>query len=172
VFEAADGRSALRTVEENPIRVVVCDLYLDTGESRDLITAIRSNKSLRRTRTVAHTRFAMSRDRDWARRVGADAYLIRPVRSERLRDVVARVAVLNNRKSLDVALDAIEKGTDRETSTIVVGRDWWHKREAAEQAGYRKRAKTVGARLLANRRLSGRVVEVRARRRGSDGPYS
>ena len=169
VFEAADGGSALRTLENNDIRVVVCELYFTTGLERDLISAIRANKSLRRTRTVAHTRFGTATDSNWARKVGADAYLIRPVLSQRLRDVVARVAALHRRASLDAALGEIENGTARETVSIIVGRDWWNGLTSAEQSPYRKRAKKVGARLLANRRLIGRGVEVRARREVGSG---
>lgn len=181
VFEAADGQSALRTVEENDIRVVVCELYFKTERERDLITAIRGNRTLRDTRTVVHTRFKTSTDRDWARDAGADAYLIRPVLSGRLRDVVARVATLRrprvagvagngsngktpSRKSLDLALQQIESGTDRETKSIIVGHAWWTGLTSAEQSPYRKRAKKLGARLLSNTRLTGDAVEVRARR--------
>jgi two-component system chemotaxis response regulator CheY len=188
VFEAADGQSALRTVQENDIRVVLCELYLRTELESDLITAIRSNKSLNRTRTVVHTRFLTSNDRDWARHVGADAYLIRPVKSKRLRDVVSRVAtgtarnapVLSNGSngtsrpaarrldSLEVALSEMENGKDAQTRSIVVGRDWWNQLTAAQQSPYRKRAKKVGARLLSNPRLTDRVVEVRARRKSAE----
>ena len=187
VFEAADGGSALRTIQENDIRVVLCELYLETGLDKDLITAIRNNKSLKRTRTVVHTRFLKSADRDWAKSVGADAYLIRPVRSERLRDVVGRVAMSKRgqpvlarnggnrtstrRDSLDIALGQIEKGVDSQTKSIIVGRVWWNTLPVSEQSQYRKRAKKAGARLLSNPRLTDRGVEVRARSRKDEGPY-
>lgn len=190
VFEAADGRSALRTVEENDIRIVLCELYLKTGLEKDLITAIRNNKSLRGTRTVVHTRFLKSADRDWAKNVGADAYLIRPVLTERLRDVITRVATANRprvaalapngsdrpavrrRDSLERALREIEGSTDRQAVSIIVGRTWWNQLPSAEQSAFRKRVKKVGARLLANTRLTDHAVELRARPRKDDGPYT
>lgn len=91
VFEAADGGSALRTLEANDIRLVLCELYLRTGTDDDLISAIRRDKALERTRVIAHTRFGKSADSDWARRVGADGYLIRPVSNDRLRAVVTAI---------------------------------------------------------------------------------
>jgi CheY-like chemotaxis protein len=182
VFEAADGGSALRTVEENDIRIVVCELYLPTGTHGDLISAIRSDKSLSRTRTVVHTRFLASSDRTWAKEAGADAYLIRPVVSARLRDVVSRVAARSasspnrpesrRRDSLNTALTEIESGADRETRSIIVGRVWWTQLPSGDKASYKKRAKKTGTRLLSNPRLTDYVVEVRAPRRASDGPYS
>ena len=188
VFEAADGRSALRTVEENDIRVVLCELYLKTGLDADLITAIRSNKLLKGTRTVAYTRFKKSEDRDWAKRAGADAYLRRPVLSDRLRDVVARVATsrrprlaavtpigadtsVNRRDSLDGALVDIENGRDLKTRSIIVGRGWWDQLSHAEQSTYRKRARTTGARLLSSAKVTDSAVHVRTRTRPNDGPY-
>lgn len=181
VFEAADGGSALRTLQENDIRVVVCELYLEAAGERDLITAIRGNKSLKRTRTVVHTRFLKSTDRDWARKAGADAYLIRPVLSARLRDVVGRVATAQPtrkptarghvRPSLDAALREIENGNDKKTRSIIVSAGWWNGLSRADQLPFRKRAKQAGVRMLTNARLIDGGVELRARRPRDSGPY-
>jgi CheY-like chemotaxis protein len=99
VIQAADGASALKLLKEREIRLVVTELYLETGEDEDLIQAIRGTKALKRTRTLAHTSRATAADRDWAMRAGADAYLIKPTRAERFRYVVSRLATTKGANS-------------------------------------------------------------------------
>lgn len=91
ILEAADGPSAFRIATTEFVKVVVTELYVPTGDDADLIHAIRGNKSLRKTRTLAHTNRSLPADREHALEVGADAYLIKPTRAERMRYVVARL---------------------------------------------------------------------------------
>lgn len=91
ILEAADGAAALRIVTSEPVKVVVTELYLATDGAACLIGAIRGSKALRKTRTVAHTNRRLPADREWASQMGADAYLIKPTRAERMRYVVGRL---------------------------------------------------------------------------------
>lgn len=175
VLEAEDGDSALRVLRENEVRVVLSELYLKTGEDNCLIRAVHKSKALRNTRTLAHTRHATTPDRDWAMRAGADGYLIQPTAAERLRYVVARLARKANTKlpaaiarssiarrdSLDHALQELERGSLKGTSSIVFGREWWGHLTPTEQTRYRKRAKQAGVGLRSDDLLSDHFVEVR-----------
>ena len=76
LLEAEDGNSALRAITSGDVRVVIAELYLQTGEDDCLIHAIRRAKELRKTRALALTRYATAVDRDWAMRAGADAFLL------------------------------------------------------------------------------------------------
>jgi two-component system chemotaxis response regulator CheY len=175
LHEAADGETVLRLLREHDIRIVLTELYLKTGETRCVIEAIRDDKSLRKTRALAHTQFSTSNDRDWAIKIGADAYLIRPVNPDRLRDAVARVAnqtprrssrtaPIARRDSLDAALKEKERGADSDVSTIVFGQAWWAKLSRNEQSGYRKRAKQAGVSLRSDTLIGSHFVEVRRSR--------
>lgn len=176
VLQAADGESALRMVNERPIRLVVTELYVKAGQDDDLIHAIRRSKSLRKTRTMAHTSHATAVDRDWAMRAGADAYLIKPTRAERFRYVVSRLATtrganaavpatssspISRRDSLDSALGELERGLLGGTSAIVFGRIWWDKLSRPEQTTFRKRAKKAGVTLRSDSMIGEHFVEVR-----------
>jgi CheY-like chemotaxis protein len=177
VLEARDGDSALRVLRENDVRVVLSELYLKTGDDACLIHAVRRAKALRNTRTLAHTRHGKSPDREWAVRAGADAYLIQPTRGARLRYAVASLAnqqptpakdgkakrsSVARRNSLDVALNDVERGALKGTSSIVFGREWWGQLTPAQQAGYRKRARKAGVGLRSDSLLGDHFVEVRA----------
>jgi CheY-like chemotaxis protein len=184
ILQAEDGESAFKIVNERDVRLVVTELYLKTGEDDDLIHAIRRTKALRRTRALAHTLFGTAVDRDWAMRAGADAYLIKPTRAERLRYVVSRLASKGSspsslpatsdspvarRDSLGVALSELEQGALKGTSSIVFGRSWWEELTVPQQSTYRKRAKHLGVSLRSDSMLGDHFVEVRGPARSDQG---
>jgi CheY-like chemotaxis protein len=175
VLEASDGDSALRVLRENDVRVVLSELYLKTGDDACLIHAVRRAKALRNTRTLAHTRHGKSPDREWAVRAGADAYLIQPTRGARLRYAVASLAnqekapakdktkrsAVARRNSLDMALNDVERGALKGSSSIVFGREWWGQLTTAQQDEYRKRARKARVGLRSDSLLGDQFVEVR-----------
>jgi CheY-like chemotaxis protein len=183
VLQAEEGGSAFKIVNERDVRLVVTELYLRTGEDDDLIHAIRRTKALRRTRTLAHTIYGTAVDRDWAMRAGADGYLIKPTRPERLRYVVSRLASngvpsslpaasdtpVSRRDSLGLALADLEQGDMKGTSSIVFGRTWWQQLTPPQQSTYRKRAKRLGVSLRSDSMLGDHFVEVRGPSRSDQG---
>lgn len=180
IVHAADGPAALAIVNASPVRLVVTELYLPTGDDECLIHAIRRDRRFTKTRTLAHTHRSLPSDREWAMRAGADAYLIKPTRAERLRYVVGRLATGRNgtavpatsisaivrRDSLDTALAEVEHGGLHGTSTIVFGRSWWENLPIAEQASFRRRARQVRISLRSDSMLGNHFVEVRGPSRG------
>ncbi|MGH7636577.1 MAG: response regulator [Gemmatimonadaceae bacterium] len=99
ILEVADGAAAWTVLESRAVKVVVTELYLMTGDTDCLIKAVRAVRSFRNTRTVAHTHRCLPVDRDWAMTAGADAYLIKPTRAERMRYVVSRLATTRGRNA-------------------------------------------------------------------------
>lgn len=175
VLQAANGETAFRTLSERHVDVVLSELYLRTDLHDDLIRAIRSTKTMRNTRTIAHTRRGTPRDREWATNAGADAFLIYPTRAERLRYVVGRLAsekgtrstttntppAMLRRSSLNKALLEQERGGPTGMTTIVVGRDWWTQLTSSKQTAFRKRAKSAGVSLRSDPLLGEDYVVVR-----------
>lgn len=184
VAQAENGETALHIVRDIDVRLVITELYLHAGEDDDLIHAIRRARGLRKTRTLVHTSHATAADRDWALRAGADAYLIKPTRAERLRYVVGRLATsrpphpvvtqtsgsaIQRRDSLDEALSDIERGRLAGTSAIVFGRQWWEELPTADRAAFRKRARKARVSLRSDSMLSKHFVEVRGPSRSEQG---
>ena len=88
VVEAPDSASALDIVSCSEIGLVVTELYMRVGKSRCLARAIAKSPSLRRTKLLAYTAHGKREDRDWARRIGADGYVITRSGEDRFLSVV------------------------------------------------------------------------------------
>ncbi len=172
VLEAADGRTALEMVRKRKIRLLVSELYLETGDSKCLIQAMRQER-VRGTHTVAHTVHASSLDKEWAKRWGASAFLIQPATAERLQYVVSRLlaqpkavsrarsAGISRRETLNGALAEIERGELSGALAIIFGRPWWDELAESQRSEYRKRAKRAGVTLRSDAMMSRRFVELR-----------
>jgi two-component system chemotaxis response regulator CheY len=184
VVQASDGATALDVLKSVDVKVVVTELYLPTGDHACLVQAIRSNPKLRRTRAVAHTHRCLPPDREWAMTAGADAYLIKPTRAERMRYVVSRLATVKGRNasvpetrsehivrrdSLDAALAEVEAGTLTDTSSIVFGRAWWQELPKAQQSAFRRRARQARISLRSDSLMKNHFVEIRGSQRNDVG---
>jgi CheY-like chemotaxis protein len=184
VIQASDGAAALQVLGSLDVKVVVTELYLPTGDHACLVQAIRANPKLRRTRAVAHTHRCLPPDREWAMTAGADAYLIKPTRAERMRYVVGRLATVKGRNasvpqtrsenivrrdSLDAALAEVESGNFGQTSSIVFGRSWWQELPKTQQSAFRRRAKQARVSLRSDSLMNNHFVEIRGTTRSDVG---
>jgi CheY-like chemotaxis protein len=88
VMEAADPEVAMSIVNGSEVALVVTELYLPIGRSRCLARAIAKAPALQRTKLLAYTTHGKRQDRQWARRMGADGYVITRSGEERLLAVV------------------------------------------------------------------------------------
>ena len=88
VVEAPDTTTAMQVVNGSDIALVVTELYLPAGKSRCLARLIGKSRALGRTKILAYTAHGKRRDRTWARRIGADGYVITRSGEERFLSVV------------------------------------------------------------------------------------
>ena len=88
VVEAADAATAMDIVNCSEIGLVVTELYLPVGKSRCLARVIAKSPALRRTKLLAYTNHGKREDRDWARQIGADGYVITRSGEDRFLSVV------------------------------------------------------------------------------------
>lgn len=88
VVEAPDSATALDIVNGSAIGLVVTELYVRAGKSRCLARAIAKSPALRRTKLLAYTAHGKRADRAWARRIGADGYVITRSGEDRFLSVV------------------------------------------------------------------------------------
>jgi CheY-like chemotaxis protein len=87
VVEASDSATAMDIVNTSEIALVVTDLYLPVRKSRCLARVIGKSPALR-TKLLAYTNHGKREDRDWARRIGADGYVITRSGEDRFLSVV------------------------------------------------------------------------------------
>ena len=88
VIVADDTATAMDIVNASEIGLVVTELYLRVGKSRCLAGTIGRSPALRRTKLLAYTTHGKRADRDWARQIGADGYVITRSGEERFVSVV------------------------------------------------------------------------------------
>ena len=88
VVEAADATAAVEIVNGRDVGLVVTELYLPIGKSRCLARVIGKSPALRRTKVLAYTTHGKSVDRSWARRIGADGYVLTRSGEDRFLSVV------------------------------------------------------------------------------------
>jgi CheY-like chemotaxis protein len=88
VVEATDAAAAMDIVNRSEIGLVVTELYLRVGKSRCLARAIAKSPALRHTKLLAYTAHGRRADRDWARHIGADGYVITRSGEDRFLSVV------------------------------------------------------------------------------------
>jgi len=88
VVEAPDSTAAMAIVNRSEIGLVVTELYVQVGRSRCLARVIAKSPSLQRTKLLAYTAHGKKEDRDWARRIGADGYVITRSGEDRFLSVI------------------------------------------------------------------------------------
>lgn len=88
VLETPDATKAVDIVKGNEIALVVTELYVPVGTARCLARVIARSPSLRGTKVLAYTTHGRRADRDWARRMGADGYVITRSGEDRFLTVV------------------------------------------------------------------------------------
>ena len=88
VVEATDAAAAMDIVNGSEIALVVTELYVRIGKSRCLARVITKSPALRRTKLLAYTAHGKRDDRNWARRIGADGYVITRSGEDRFLSVV------------------------------------------------------------------------------------
>ena len=92
VVEAPNGEAALHTLCTREVGLLVTDLYLRTGTEPCLVRSLRRDAALRRVKVLVVTGHHAMRDRDWALREGADAFLPRPAELARVLQLASRLA--------------------------------------------------------------------------------
>jgi two-component system chemotaxis response regulator CheY len=91
VIATSGGDDALSIIDQSRIKLVVTELYLGNRKSRCLLNAICTPPPARRAKVLAYTRHGHARDRAWAARAGADAYVLKKNGAERLLEVAGKL---------------------------------------------------------------------------------
>lgn len=93
VVGVPDPSTAMQVAHSSDIALVVTDLYLPIGKSRCLARVMAKSPELHQTKILAYTAHGKRRDRAWARRIGADGYVITRSGEERFLSVVDHLLV-------------------------------------------------------------------------------
>ena len=91
VGQAADGQQALDYVHANPVDLILMDLEMPVMSGLDAIRAIRALLPARCIKIIGLSAHADDAARQACLAVGADAYLVKPMRLADLQRVLAQV---------------------------------------------------------------------------------
>jgi CheY-like chemotaxis protein len=89
VTEAADGHSAIHFARSANPEVALVDLGLPDVDGFEVARAIRSDASLRGIRLIALTGYGRPEDREKALEIGFDAFCIKPIERDVLKEILA-----------------------------------------------------------------------------------
>jgi CheY-like chemotaxis protein len=91
VFEASDGREAVRTSREILPDLIILDLHMPILDGFEVLKALRSEQRFACTAIVALTASAMQGDRERALCAGFTTYIAKPVSLSALRGEIERL---------------------------------------------------------------------------------
>lgn len=91
VAQAEDGRQALDYATANPVELILMDLEMPVMSGLDAIRAIRALVPTRSVKIIGLSAHADDAAKQACLAVGADAYLVKPMRLADLQRVLAQV---------------------------------------------------------------------------------
>lgn len=97
VLEAADGRMAIEIARENPLDLIIMDIYMPFMSGFEALAALRVLPGYASIPVIAFTASAMAGERESALAQGFAEFLAKPVNLPELRSLVARLLAGENR---------------------------------------------------------------------------
>jgi two-component system, cell cycle response regulator DivK len=88
VWTAADAEDALALLRTSRPKVILMDLQLPGMDGLELTRLLKADPSTRSIRVIALTAYAMKGDEEKALAAGCDAYLSKPIDTDRLPEIV------------------------------------------------------------------------------------
>ncbi len=89
--EASDGAEALKKAQGQPIDIVLTDINMPVLDGLKLIASLRKDPAHARVPIVVITTESALEDKERALNLGANAYLIKPVKAQDVLDTVNRL---------------------------------------------------------------------------------
>ncbi len=90
VVEASDGMEALRKLSEISFDMVIADINMPVMDGLKLVLHIRSSIDYKHIPVIIITTEGAEEDRQRAIDLGADAYLTKPIQTQKLLEIVSR----------------------------------------------------------------------------------
>jgi two-component system chemotaxis response regulator CheY len=90
-IEAGDGAEAIKKLSSGPYDVVLTDINMPLLDGLKLISHIRGEPKISSLPIVVITTEAAEADRERALKLGADAYLVKPVKAQDVLDAVTKL---------------------------------------------------------------------------------
>jgi two-component system chemotaxis response regulator CheY len=90
-IEAGDGAEAIKKLSSGPFDIVLTDINMPLLDGLKLISHIRGEPEISKLPIVVITTESADADRERALKLGADAYLVKPVKAQDVLDAVVKL---------------------------------------------------------------------------------
>ena len=90
VYTAADGNRGVELALEHRPSAIICDIIMGEMHGFDVLRALREHREMKNTVIVMTSAKAYKPDIDRARDLGATDYVVKPFRTDELRELVER----------------------------------------------------------------------------------
>jgi two-component system chemotaxis response regulator CheY len=90
-IEAGDGAEAIKKLAQGPFDLVLTDINMPLLDGLKLISHIRAEPAISKLPIVVITTESAEADRERALKLGADAYLVKPVKAQEVLDAVTKL---------------------------------------------------------------------------------
>ena len=91
IIEASNGEDGIDLAIQHRPDVILCDLLMPRGNGYQVCRAVRERQDLRHTKFIVLTGHDFPADRESAKDAGADEYLVKPIRFEKLLEDLQRL---------------------------------------------------------------------------------
>jgi two-component system chemotaxis response regulator CheY len=91
MLEAGNGREALAVLQQHPVDLLVTDIQMPEMDGIELVRAVRGQEDLRRLPILIITAKGEEAARGEGLRLGANAYILKPISGKELIDTASRL---------------------------------------------------------------------------------
>ncbi|MEA3328783.1 MAG: response regulator [Candidatus Omnitrophota bacterium] len=98
VITAFDGQEALKKAREEKPDLMILDLMLPKLDGYQVCRLLKFDKTMDKTPIIMLTALGQRDDREWGKKVNADAYITKPFEAEELLECIRRLITKTGKK--------------------------------------------------------------------------
>ena len=91
VIEATNGIEAMQLVQNNKPDIILMDIMMPHGDGFTTCAHIKANKATQAIPVIMLTGVDHKLDKQWAKTIGADGYIVKPFEPQELLDTVSKL---------------------------------------------------------------------------------
>ena len=87
-FEAGDGLEALDILSGNKIDFIICDINMPNMNGLEFLYRVKNHEEFKNIPVIMLTTEGRDEDKERARRLGADGYVVKPFKPDKLKEEI------------------------------------------------------------------------------------
>jgi CheY-like chemotaxis protein len=91
VIEATNGIEAMQLIQNNKPDIILMDIMMPHGDGFTTCAHIKANKATQSIPVIMLTGVDHKLDKQWAKSIGADGYIVKPFKPEELLNTISKL---------------------------------------------------------------------------------